>query len=173
MFLEACEQLRTWRQGGKPNVKVTVAHPSAFRYSAWWSPGHPDSKSFSPSGGSPNLECGYLATLSANHARCDLAGVQEVCREMLRAPDESAFRTLLSNICPPRASEADLNPQLRAPRSRGRLVGMQEQFKFLRGRERISCTRFSAFFTFFGWGLQVEKGVRNAAMYLKTGEVEI
>ena len=53
----------------------------------------------------------YLATLSANHARRGLAGGLEVCYEMLRAPDESAFRSLLSDIGPPRVSEVDLNPQ--------------------------------------------------------------
>ncbi len=37
----------------------------------------------------------------------------------------------------------------------------------------ISCTGFFEFSTKIGRGLQVEKGVRNAAMYLKKGEVEI
>ena len=51
-----------------------------------------------------------------------------------------------------------VNPQLRVPRSRGRLVGMQEQLKLLCGPERISRTRFFAFSTFFGRGVAGGKG---------------
>jgi hypothetical protein len=50
---------------------------------------------------------------------------------------------------------------------------MQEQFKLLCGRNRIPCTRFLEFSTFFGRGLQAKMEVRNVAMYLKTGKVEI
>lgn len=91
---------------------------------------------------------------------------------MLRAPDESAIRSLLSDIGPLRVYEVDLNPQRRS-KSRGRLCSCKINPNSPPAGIEISCTRFFAFSTFFGRGLQVEKGVRNAAMYLKIREVEI
>ena len=114
----------------------------------------------------------YLATLRANHARCHLAGRQEVCHEMLRAPDECALRSLLSDICPDRVSDLDLNPR-HCSKSRDRLCGCKKNPHSPPAEIKISHTRFLEFSTFFGRGLQAEKEVRNEAMYLKTREVEI
>jgi hypothetical protein len=50
---------------------------------------------------------------------------------------------------------------------------MQDEFKFLRDRKRISCIRFSAFSTFFGRGLQVKMEVPNEGKYMKRKEVRI
>jgi hypothetical protein len=41
------------------------------------------------------------------------------------------------------------------------------------GRKRNSCTRFSAFCTFFGRGLKAKMEVPNEGKYLKIREVEI
>lgn len=90
VFLEACEQFRTWRQGWKPNVKVTVAHPSAFRYSAWWSPGHPDSKSLCPPGWSPNLECRYGPPLRRPSLAVS-SGVRHTCSPSAYPRPKSEF----------------------------------------------------------------------------------
>ncbi len=113
-----------------------------------------------------------LATRSANRARCDLAGGQEMSCTMLRAHDESAFRSLLSDIGPCRVSAVDLDPQHRA-KSRDRLCGCKINPHSPPAGIEISCTRFLEFSTFFGRGLQVEKGVRNEGKYMKTWEVEI
>ena len=91
---------------------------------------------------------------------------------MLRAPDETAFRSLVSDIGPPRVSEVDLDPQHR-PKLRGRLCSCKINPHSPPAEIKISCTGFFAFSTKIGRGLQVEKGVRNAAMYLKIREVEI
>jgi len=40
-------------------------------------------------------------------------------------------------------------------------------------QRRDSCAHFFAFSAFFSRGLQVEKGVRDAAMYLKIREVRL
>ena len=50
---------------------------------------------------------------------------------------------------------------------------MQDHFQFLRRPDANSCRRFFAFSRFFGRGVQVEKGMKNDRMYLKTGEAEI
>lgn len=91
---------------------------------------------------------------------------------MLRAHDESAFWSLLSDIGPLRVYEVDLNPQRRT-KSRDRLCGWKINPHSPPAGIKISCTRFLEFSTFFGRGLQVEKGVRNAAMYMKIREVEM
>ncbi len=104
----------------------------------------------------------YLHVLYSGQSRC----------EMLRAPDESAFWSLLSDIGPPRVSEVDLNPQHR-PKCRATLCGCKINPHSPPAGIKISCTRFFEFSTFFGRGLQVEKGARNAVMSLKTWEVEI
>ena len=91
---------------------------------------------------------------------------------MLRVPDEGAFRSLLSDIGPPRVSEVDLNPQ-HGSKSRGRLCSCTINPNSPPAGIEISCTGFFEFSTKIGRGLQVEKGVRNDAMYLKIREVEI
>ena len=91
---------------------------------------------------------------------------------MLRVPDESAFRSLLSDIGPHRVSAVDLNPQHRT-KSRDTLCGCKINPHSPPAGIKISCTRFFEFCTKIGRGLRVEKGVRNDAMYLKTWEVEI
>jgi hypothetical protein len=91
---------------------------------------------------------------------------------MLRAPDESAFRSLLSDIGPHRVSAVDLNPQRRT-KSRDTLCGCKMNPHSPPAEVKISCTGFFEFSTKIGRGLQVEKGVRNAAMYLKIREVWI
>ena len=91
---------------------------------------------------------------------------------MLRAPDETAFRSLVSDIGPPRVSEVDLDPQHR-PKLRGRLCSCKINPNSPPAGIEISCTRFFPFSTKIGRGLQVEKGVRNEGKYMKIREVEI
>jgi hypothetical protein len=91
---------------------------------------------------------------------------------MLRAPDESSFRSSLSDIGPPRLCEVDLNPQRRS-KSRATLCGCKINPHSPPVGIEIFCTGFFAFSTKIGRGLRVEKGVRNAAMYLKIREVQI
>jgi len=99
-----------------------------------------------------------LATLSADQERCDLAGGQEVCCEMLRAPDESAFRSLLSDIGPHRVSAVDLNPQRRA-KSRDRLFACTINPHSPPAGIEISCTGFFEFCTKIGRGLKAKMEV--------------
>jgi hypothetical protein len=76
---------------------------------------------------------------------------------MLRAQDESAFRSLLSDFGPHRVSEGDLNPQHRS-KSRVTLCGCKMNTQSPRAEIEISCTGFFEFSTKIGRGLQVEKG---------------
>ena len=113
----------------------------------------------------------YSATLSADHARSDLVGVQGVSGATLRTSEGDTIEPAGEpSVCPDRQKQMSIHNRVRRDPVVGWLA-CKINANFSATPTRILEHAFLAFSTFFGRVLKAKTGVQNAAMYLKIREV--